>query len=73
MYFYDHNPPHFHVKYNDFRATITIKDLNINEGYLPKKVHMLVIEWAIEKRTELLKNWNSIRDTGAFEKIEPLV
>jgi len=27
MYFDDHNPPHFHVKYNDYRAIISIKDL----------------------------------------------
>jgi len=73
MYFNDHNPPHFHVKYNDYRAPITIKELKISEGYLPKRVHMLVIEWAIENRTKLLKNWNSIHDTGTFKKIEPLV
>lgn len=26
MYFSEHNPPHFHVKYNDYEAEITIKD-----------------------------------------------
>lgn len=24
MYFPDHNPPHFHVRYNEFRALIDI-------------------------------------------------
>ena len=27
MYFDDHNPPHFHVRYNSFRAVIDIRSL----------------------------------------------
>ena len=25
MYFDDHEPPHFHVRYNDYRAAVSIK------------------------------------------------
>ena len=32
MYFDDHNPPHFHVKYNDFRVLISIDDLLLIRG-----------------------------------------
>lgn len=31
MYFDDHNPPHFHVKYNEERAVFSILDLKMLE------------------------------------------
>ncbi len=72
MYFNDHNPPHFHVKYENFRASINIDNLGITEGSLPPRVLSLVIEWASLHREELLKNWNSIIESGIFNKIQPL-
>ncbi len=73
MYFNEHNPPHFHAQYNEFKAAIKINDLSLLEGKLPPKVLGLVIEWAIEHQDELLANWNSMQTTGEFKKIEPLV
>ena len=35
MYFDEHNPPHFHVRYNEYRASMEIKTLNILRGELP--------------------------------------
>ncbi|MDA0902139.1 MAG: DUF4160 domain-containing protein [Proteobacteria bacterium] len=72
MYFNDHNPPHFHVKYDNYRASIDIKTLGIIDGNLPPKVLSLIIEWASMHKEELLNNWNSIIETGSFHKIEPL-
>lgn len=72
MYFNDHNPPHFHVKYKNFRAIIDINSLGIMEGNLPPKVFSLVVEWALIYKNELIKNWNSIIKTGEFNKIKPL-
>lgn len=46
MYLSDHNPPHFHVRYNEYRAVIDIYTLNILDGYLPGRVRGLVQEWA---------------------------
>ena len=38
MMFYDkHNPPHFHVEYNEFNAVIRIEDMATMEGRLPLK------------------------------------
>ena len=36
MYFSEHNPPHFHVKYNEYTAEISIKD-GIVTGSLPRR------------------------------------
>ena len=73
MYFDDHNPPHFHVRYNNFRALISIKDLLLMEGELPPRVLGLVIEWAGLHKNELLENWNMVKERGEYFKIEPLV
>ena len=73
MYFDDHDPPHFHVRYNDFRAIIAIKELFLIEGELPPRVLGLVTEWAGAHKMELLENWDMIQKTGKHFKIEPLV
>lgn len=73
MYFNDHNPPHSHAVYGDYKASILIKTLGLMEGKLPSKVMSLVIEWAQEHQEELLENWNSIKETGQYRKIKPLV
>ena len=54
MYFNEHNPPHFHIKYNQHRALMDIKNLNIMTGHLPIKVRNLVAEWAEIHQDELL-------------------
>ena len=73
MYFNEHNPPHFHAEYNEFRAAISIDTLGVIEGKLPSRVLSLVVEWAQDHQSELLENWNSIRETGEFHKIDPMV
>ena len=72
MYFDEHNPPHFHVRYGDYRASIAINDLKMMEGQLPKRVLALVLEWAYDHREELSQNWESLKATGQFNKIQPL-
>ena len=69
MYFNEHNPPHFHVKYNEYRAIMNIKTLNVVDGYLPSKVRGLVQEWAEIHQKELLEMWKSKQ----FYKLKPLV
>jgi hypothetical protein len=35
MYFDEHNPPHFHVRYNEYRAVLSIQTLNVMDGHFP--------------------------------------
>ena len=74
MYLQDHNPPHFHAKYNEHQIVISIENFAILNGTLPTKALALVIEWASIHQEELLKNWNNLSDLeiGTFNKIEPL-
>ena len=73
MYFNDHNPPHFHVRYENFRAIVGIDPLELREGELPPRVLGLVVEWAEMRQTELRENWTSLAEKGIFRKIAPLV
>ncbi len=45
MYYNDHEPPHFHVVYKEFRAVIAINDLSILFGVeltrFPGHAHLL--------------------------------
>lgn len=72
MYFNDHNPPHFHVWYNEYQAAVAIQTLGLIEGKIPPKVLSLVIEWASLHQVELLENWESLRTSGSYRAIEPL-
>jgi hypothetical protein len=69
MYFSDHDPPHLHVRYNEYRAIVDIHTLNIMDGYLPVKVRGLVQEWAEIHQAELLSMW----DSKLFHTLQPLV
>lgn len=73
MYFNEHNPPHFHVQYNEHKASIIIETLGVMQGRLPSKVLGLVVEWAEDHQDELMQNWNTIEKSGEYCKIEPLV
>ena len=56
MFYNDHPPPHFHAEYGEEEALFNIQTLEIIEGKLSKRAKMLVIEWALEHREELIDN-----------------
>ena len=72
MYFLDHAPPHFHVRYNDHEAQIRIDDLIVIEGDLPKRALALALEWALMHQDELARNWDLCAKGRAPRPIEPL-
>lgn len=45
MFFNDHDPPHFHVRYQGFRARVLIVDGEIIDGRLPPTVARVRKEW----------------------------
>jgi len=71
MNFNEHNPPHFHAKYGDYQIIVEIIT-GVVEGKFPKRALNLVMEWYEMHRDELLNNWNSMMETGEFNKISPL-
>ena len=72
MYHDDHAPPHFHVRYAEHRAKVTIATLEQSEGKLPRRALVLVLEWAAVQRSELLANWERAQNGLPLEWIESL-
>ena len=71
MYNEDHNPPHFHVRYNDYRAVIDIQTGDV-EGRLPRRVLNMVYEWLDLHKDELMANWERIERSETIIEIKPL-
>jgi Domain of unknown function (DUF4160) len=72
MFYNDHPPPHFHVRYGGQRAVVGIEDLALLEGELSPRVLGLVVEWAARHRPELLDNWNQARRQLPLSRVQPL-
>ncbi|WP_034999366.1 DUF4160 domain-containing protein [Beijerinckia mobilis] len=72
MFWNDHAPAHFHVRYAEYRAQIAIDTLEIVEGNLPARALALVQEWAKQHQNELMENWDLCLRNQSPKKIEPL-
>ncbi|MBE9088752.1 MAG: DUF4160 domain-containing protein [Microcystis sp. M015S2] len=72
MYYNDHTPAHFHVRYNQQKAIIDIKNLTILQGQLSPRILGLVIEWAAIHQQELKENWQLARLNEPLRPILPL-
>ena len=72
IYYRDHNPPHFHVNYNEFYAKISIRELKVMEGKLPRRVLAMTLEWAFQNRRALMEDWHLALEKKALKPIKPL-
>ena len=45
MFYNDHAPPHFHVRYGEHKAIMANDSLMLLEGHLPPRALELVAEW----------------------------
>lgn len=72
MYYQEHNPPHFHVRYNEYKAAFSINNLALLSGRLPPKVLGLVIEWASQHQDELMEDWQLAQQLQMLKPIAPL-
>jgi hypothetical protein len=68
MYYNEHNPPHFHVRYNEYEAQFDLLEGAFFRGFLPSKQSRLVLAWYEIHRDELLTMWN----TKEFHMVKPL-
>jgi hypothetical protein len=72
MFFSEHNPPHFHVKYQEYEAIIDI-ETGIVHGDIPRKALNLIFEWMDLHHQELVTNWKLMEQRQTLKKIEPLL
>ncbi len=72
MYYHEHGIPHFHVRYGEHRAVFSIEDLKLLKGDLPRRVTILILEWAFEHRQALLENWQLAESGKPLKPVTPL-
>ena len=72
MFYDDHAPPHFHVRYGDQRAIISVEALGILRGHLSPRALALVAEWAAQHQDELRQDWELARQHAPLRPIPPL-
>jgi len=68
----EHNPPHFHAYYQDFKGTCDINSCTVLEGNLPRKQVKLIEAWAELHKEELLADWDLAQKGELPFKIDPL-
>jgi len=68
----EHNPPHFHAYYQNFKAIIDILTCEMIEGNLPNKQQKLVLAWAELHKDELLADWELASNGELPFNIDPL-
>ena len=71
MYFPDHNPPHFHVRYNEYRAIIDIATGKMI-GSMTEKALKLIHEWWMLHKEELWENWRNLQKGEPLNEIKSL-
>ncbi len=72
IYHNDHPPPHFHAKYGEHKAKLTIATGEVIAGSLPSRAYALVEEWRLAHLAELQECWNRAAMHQAPGKIDPL-
>lgn len=74
MYFSpgEHPPPHFHVYFGEFRASVDIRSCEIIVGDLPRRQARLVLAWAELHQDELMADWELVMNGEEPFKIQPL-
>ena len=68
----EHNPPHFHAYYNEFKASVDIRTCEIIEGNFPRRQRKLVLAWAELHQEELMADWQLVMNGENPFKISSL-
>jgi len=71
MYYDEHNPPHFHAKYGDYKISVEIES-GIIVGKFPKRALRAVLDWLDLHKEELMKDWQLATIDQPLNKIKPL-
>lgn len=71
MNYNDHEPPHFHARYQEQEVTVEIAG-GLVKGLMSRRALRLVFEWADLHERELEENWQRAQERQALKSIEPL-
>jgi hypothetical protein len=70
FYFDEHPPPHFHARYAEFIAQISLETLEIIKGSMPRPQMRMIQEWAAPRHAALRAAWDACSAGGNPGRIE---
>lgn len=71
MFADDHNPPHFHARYGDYEAIVTIEK-GIVKGAMPRNALKQIFRWMDLHKQDLIDNWVRLHNGEEPKQITPL-
>jgi hypothetical protein len=71
MNYNDHDPPHFHARYEDQEVIVEIQT-GIVKGKMSKRALRMLFEWSEMYNQELMENWRLARERRQLNRIPPL-
>ncbi|MGQ9630771.1 MAG: DUF4160 domain-containing protein [bacterium] len=71
MNYNDHDPPHFHVRYQDQEVIVEI-ETGVVQGKMSRRALRMVFEWPEKYHENLMRNWELARFRKSLEPIPPL-
>lgn len=71
MYYEDHQPPHFHARYQGIRAAFDFEG-DMIAGDMPSKQRKLISARAVIHADELAANWELLEQSERPYRIDPL-
>ena len=69
----EHNPPHFHVEYAEYKASVSILECVVIKGAIPNRQLKMVLAWAVIHQDELMQNWELAKENKPLNRINPLI
>lgn len=72
MNYLEHQPPHFHAEYGEYKCAITIEDIELLSGTMPNKQLKMLMGWAALHQEELMEEWYLAQHQNELFPIEPL-
>lgn len=71
MLYGDHQPPHFHAEYGEYKVTVEIST-GVVQGRFPRRALKSLLEWYELYRESLLEDWRLAEQRQPLRKIPPL-
>jgi len=68
----EHQPPHFHAEYGEYRCSILIESIELLSGNMPNRQLKMLMGWAALHQEELKENWYLAQTKQELFPIKPL-
>ena len=66
----DHPPPHFHAKFAEFEALLSVATGEVLEGSLPRSKMNVVMDWYMAHQNEIAYLWREVEMMRSIRRID---